>query len=135
MHKFFCNYNPLTGKYELSQMRGGFRNSILIQAEVDLLDEIKKNLQQLYENVVLIKEQNNNEELLSKLDDIGLMISNLYYSIFSAPLELVNDNNLENATIKKCINIIDDLISKINIQEQSRLCFLIKNALVSLENN
>ena len=63
------------------------------------------------------------------------MISNLYYSIFSAPLELVNDNNLENATIKKCINIIDDLISKINIQEQSRLCFLIKNALVSLENN
>ena len=40
MHKFFCNYNPLTGKYELSQMRGGFRNSILIQAEVDLLDEI-----------------------------------------------------------------------------------------------
>lgn len=134
MHKFFCNYNPLTGKYEITQIRG-FRNNVLIQAENKLFDEIKELLQQLYENIVFIKEKEEDEERLNKLDEIELMISNLYYSLFSSPLELAKEEHKENADLNNCIKIIDKLISHINLPEQSRLCLLIKNGLTSLKEN
>ena len=90
MHKFFCNYNILTQKYELTNMRG-FKSMTTIQAENTLLPEIKQTIQQLYENIVLIKEEEKDEERLNLLDETELMISNLYYSLFATPLELIEE--------------------------------------------
>ena len=57
MHKFFLNYNNLTEKYELSLYKGNFfNNKINIQTEKTLLPEIQKDIQNLYETVVSIKE-------------------------------------------------------------------------------
>ena len=48
MHKFFCNYNNLTERYELSINRGmAFKNNAQIQAENTLLPEIQKRKKQM----------------------------------------------------------------------------------------
>ena len=85
MHKFFCNYNNLTGKYELSQSKSNlFSNRAYMQAENTLLPQIKQDIQALYENIVMLKEKETNENRLNRLDETELMVSNLYYSLFAA---------------------------------------------------
>ncbi len=128
MHKFFCNYNNLTESYELSAQRSfPISRMSQIQAENTLLPKIKTLIQSLYENVVLLKEKEKDEEKLKVLDQTELMISNLYYSLFASPLELVGEKMEPN--IANCKAIINQLISLINIPEYNRLCLLIKNNL------
>ncbi len=130
MHKFFCSYNILTQKYELTNMRG-FKSMTTIQAENTLLPEIRQNIQLLYENIVLLKEQEKDEARLNLLDETELMISNLYYSLFETPLELIEEKS-KNASLKVCIELIGNLLKTINIPEYSRLCMLIQNNLNTL---
>ena len=130
MHKFFCFYNNLTQRYELSQ-RQSFRNSAIIQAENTLIPQIRDNIQHLYENIVLLKEQEKEEKRLEIFDETELLISNLYYSLFSSPLELVEDNKIE-ASLQNAKILINELIKDINIPEHNRLCILIKNNIESL---
>ncbi len=128
MHKFFCNYNNLTERYELmSNNRNVFRNNAQIQAENTLLPKVRDDIQSLYENIVLLKEKEKDEERLGILDETELLISNLYYSLFASPLELVEGNEKTEATYNKCKELIYELLKFINIPEYSRLCELIKN--------
>ena len=125
MHKFFCFYNNLTQRFELSQKQS-FRNSTILQAENTLIPEIKNNIQLLYENIVLLKEQEKEEKRLEIFDETELYVSNLFYSLFASPLELVEDEKIEP------INITNNLLRDINIPEHNRLCQLIKNNIESL---
>lgn len=136
MHKFFCNYNTLTERYELSLSRGNiFNNRISVQAEETLLPEIKENLQNLYEKVVHIKDNVSGEDKLSILDETELLISNLYYSLFASPLEL-SSNNSKNEDLKTLYSSAVELASQIekviNIPEYNRLISIVKN---NLQNN
>ncbi len=131
MHKFFCNYNILTQKYELTNM-SGFKNPTTIQAENTLLPEIKRDIQMLYENIVLIKEEEKDEARLNLLDETELMISNLYYSLFATPLDLIDEKTTTKASLKVCLTLIGNLLKAINIPEYSRLCQLIQNNINSL---
>ena len=130
MHKFFCFYNNLTQRFELSQKQS-FRNSTILQAENTLIPEIKNNIQLLYENIVLLKEQEKEEERLEIFDETELYVSNLFYSLFSSPLELVEDEKIE-PNLQNAINTTNNLIRDINIPEHNRLCQLIKNNLERL---
>lgn len=136
MHKFFCNYNQLTEKYELTKNGNSFFNSkINIQAENNLLDEIKTNIQALYELTVNLKEITTDSERLSKLDEIELLISNLYYSLFASPLELAQNSTntmTEKELYIKSIELASNLEKQINIPEYNRLCYLIKSAFQNL---
>lgn len=139
MHKFFLNYNNLTEKYELSLYKGNFfNNKINIQAEKTLLPEIQKDIQNLYETVVSIKEIIKDEDNLLILDKTELMISNLYYSIFASPLELV-DKEISPDKIKEylqnALSVITKIESEINIPEYNRLASLIKNNLQIIFNS
>ncbi len=136
MHKFFCNYNNLTERYELSINRGmTFKNNAQIQAENTLLPEIQNAIQELYENIVELKEKETNEDRLNLLDETELMISNLYYSLFSSPLELPEKKENKSFSIQHGIELANGLLKVINIPEYSRLCSLIKNNLESLLKN
>ena len=117
MHKFFCNYNPLTQKFELmSGTRNNiFRNNTIIQEENNLITQIKNDIQQLYENIVFLKESEEDENRLNLLDETELLISNLYYSLFESPLELVEGK--KEGDKDKCKLLINNLIQKINIPE------------------
>lgn len=133
MHKFFCNYNNLTESYELSQFRNmGLNRSAIIQAENTLLPQIQQTIQSLYENVVLLKEKESDENRLRILDETELMISNLFYSLFTSPLELVDDKKQSSGNAQTSLQLINELIKMINIPEYNRLCILIKNNLESL---
>lgn len=139
MHKFFLNYNNLTEKYELSLYKGNFfNNKINIQAEKTLLPEIQKDIQNLYETVVSIKEIIKDEDNLLILDKTELMISNLYYSIFASPLELV-DKEISPDKVKEylqnALSVITKIESEINIPEYNRLASLIKNNLQIIFNS
>lgn len=139
MHKFFLNYNNLTEKYELSLYKGNFfNNKINIQSEKTLLPEIQKDIQNLYETVVSIKEIIKDEDNLLILDKTELMISNLYYSIFASPLELV-DKEISPDKVKKylqnALSVITKIESEINIPEYNRLASLIKNNLQIIFNS
>lgn len=133
MHKFFCNYNNLTESYELSQFRNmGLNRSAIIQAENTLLPQIQQTIQSLYENVVLLKEKESDENKLRILDETELMISNLFYSLFTSPLELVDDKKQSSGNAQTSLQLINELIKMINIPEYNRLCILIKNNLETL---
>ena len=134
MHKFFCNYNNLTEKYELSLSKNNiFLNKSSIQAEKTLLPQIKNDLQTLYENIVLIKENEKDENKLNILDETELMISNLYYSLFASPLELTNRKLIEQEkTLQNCLALANQLEKNINIPEYNRSISLIKNNLILL---
>lgn len=134
MHKFFCNYNHLTERYELSLNRNNFfNNRTIVQAENTLLPEIKTNIQALYDCIVILKEKEQNEQRLNILDETELMISNLYYSLFASPLELLTNKPTTNDNeLNKCKELINKLIKDINIPEYNRLCGLIKNNLDNL---
>ena len=132
MHKFFCNYNYLTERYELSNYRGSiFNNKILVQAENTLLPEIKKNIQSLYELIVKAKELTTDENQMTKLDETELMISNLFYNLFASPLELPesNENNDLKNLYQNAIALTSELEKEINIPEYNRTISLIKNNL------
>lgn len=135
MHKFFCNYNILTGKYELAQAKNNFfSNKSTIQAENTLLPQIKEDLQLLYENIVLLKEKENDENRLNRLDETELMVSNLYYSLFASPLELAHNKQSENDKILlNSLELINQLERNINIPEYNRIVMLIKNNLELLK--
>lgn len=139
MHKFFCNYNNLTEKYELSLNKNMlFNQKINVLAENTLLPEIKNTLQQLYDNTILLKEKISDENKLKILDESELLISNLYYSLFSSPLNI--DSNTDNqAEIKiilvKCVEEASELEAKVNIPEYNRLCMLLKNNFQNLLNS
>lgn len=139
MHKFFLNYNNLTEKYELSLYKGNFfNNKINIQAEKTLLPEIQKDIQNLYETVVSIKEIIKDEDNLLILDKTELMISNLYYSIFASPLELVDKEISPNKIkeyLQNALSVITKIESEINIPEYNRLASLIKNNLQVIFNS
>lgn len=133
MHKFFCTYNHLTEKYELSLNKNyiNINNKSKILAENNLLPRIKNLLQQIYSDLVVLKEKNKEIETLEKLDKCELMLSNLYYSFFSSPLELIeidfNNTNNDKEILNSLTKNIDEIISIINIPEYNRLCLLIKN--------
>ena len=134
MHKFFCNYNNLTGKYELAQIKNNFfSNKSSIQAENTLLPQIREDLQKLYENIVLLKEAENNESRLNRLDETELLISNLYYSLFASPLELITATPIQsNQILLNSLELANQLEKNINIPEYNRLISLIKNNLLLL---
>lgn len=131
MHKFFCNFNILTGKYELALAKNTlFSNKATIQAENTLLPQIRSDIQALYENIVLLKETEKEENRLNRLDETELMISNLYYSLFASPLELAeNKSSQEVDILQKSLELVNQLERNINIPEYNRLVMLIKNNL------
>ena len=139
MHKFFCNYNSLTEKYELSLNRNMlFSPRINVMAENTLLPEIKKLLQEIYDNILLLKENITNEEQLKTLDNNELLLSNLYYSLFASPLELNSPSQMQ-GTIKdilsNTIGKVSSLIEKINIPEYNRLASLMLNNFQNILNS
>lgn len=140
MHKFFCIYNYLTEKYELSSSRSYTINTkARILAENTLLPNIQKLLQELYCDLVLLKEKIEENKLLEKLDESELMLSNLYYSLFASPLELVevdfNNTIIVKELLAKMIKSLNELDSQINIPEYNRLNMIIKNNLQDLLNS
>lgn len=139
MHKFFCNYNSLTEKYELSLNKNMlFNQKINVLAENTLLPEIKNTLQQLYDNTILLKEKISDDEKLKILDESELLISNLYYSLFLSPLNIDEntDNQVDIKTILvKCVEETSELEAKVNIPEYNRLCMLLKNNFQNLLNS
>lgn len=139
MHKFFCNYNSLTEKYELSLNRNMlFSPRINVMAENTLLPEIKKLLQEIYDNILLLKENITNEMQLKTLDNNELLLSNLYYSLFASPLELNSPSQMQ-GTIKdilsNTIGKVSSLIEKINISEYNRLASLMLNNFQNILNS
>ena len=130
MHKFFCNYNSLTERYELSlNNRSPFSLKINVLAERTLLPEIKELLQGVYDNTTLLKSQIAGEDSLKMLDNAELLVANLYYSLFASPLELndtpraITNRELLTETIEK----LSLLGEKINIPEYNRSVEIIKN--------
>jgi len=134
MHKFFCNYNSLTEKYELSLSKNNFfYNKSTIQAENTLIPQIKNDIQSLYENIVLLKEKETDENKLNRLDETELMVSNLYYSLFASPLELAENRESQTEQIlQTSLELANQLEKNINIPEYNRLVALIKNNLLLL---
>ena len=131
MHKFFCNYNNLTERYELSLARNNFfTNKTSIQAENTLLPQIKNDIQTLYENIVILKENEKEEKRLNILDETELLLSNLYYSFFASPLELAQNKSSENNQIlQSSLQLVNQLEKNINIPEYNRVVGIIKNNL------
>ena len=132
MHKFFCSFNTLTQKYELTKISNSFGrfigSKIYSQSENTLLGEIKNDLQELYYSIVLIKENEKDDKSLNILDETELLISNLYFSFFASPLELPPEDRKSTATeINKAFEIISKLEKEINIPEYNRLTTIIKN--------
>lgn len=134
MHKFFCSYNKLTERYELTKSQGFiFNNRVNIQAENTLLPQIKSNLQGLYEQIVIIKENEKDENKLNILDETELLISNLYYSLFASPLELPQSNKTASGQeLKNAMELISLLERDVNIPEYNRMTLLIRNNLSRL---
>ena len=137
MHKFFCNYNNLTERYELSlNNRSPFSLKINVLAERTLLPEIKELLQGVYDNTTLLKSQMGDEDSLKMLDNGELLVANLYYSLFASPLELndtprtITNRELLAETIEK----LSLLGEKINIPEYNRSVEIIKNTFQNLLN-
>ena len=137
MHKFFCNYNNLTERYELSlNNRSPFSLKINVLAERTLLPEIKELLQGVYDNTPLLKSQMGDEDSLKILDNAELLVANLYYSLFASPLELndtprtITNRELLTETIEK----LSLLGEKINIPEYNRSVEIIKNTFQNLLN-
>ena len=136
MHKFFCNYNNLTERYELTVDRSyGKRFGVRInaQAENTLLGEIKSLLQELYINIVLAKEKETAENKLNTLDETELLISNLFYSFFASPLELPAKGRTTTGTeLARALEIISQLEKIINIPEYNRIASIIRNNISSI---
>ena len=135
MHKFFCNYNSLTERYELGVTRNMmFNNRINVLAESTLLPEIRALLQELYENTLALKGLLTDERQLKILDESELLMSNLYYSLFASPLELVECSGEAKTLLARNVEIASELEAKINIPEYSRSAMIIKNNFQNIIN-
>ena len=137
MHKFFCSFNQFTQKYELTQSKPNnnwlFGARINAQTENTLLGEIKSLLQEIYFNIVLVKEKETNENRLNLLDETELLISNLYYSLFASPLELPERGKSTTGTeLPQTLELVGKLEKAINIPEYNRIATIIRNNISSL---
>jgi phosphoglycerate-specific signal transduction histidine kinase len=136
MHKFFCNFNALTGKSELAPNKSIFARAFA-QTEEETLSQIKKLIQNLYENTNKLKDITTSEKHIENLNEIELLISNLYYSLFASPMELENENK-ENSEIKQLvtnsIELASNLEKLINIPEYNRLASIIRNDFQNMLN-
>lgn len=133
MHKFFCNYNHLSEKFELSTNKSNFLvNKLNVQEENLLMEQIKNYIQSLYEIITEIKEEEKDADNISLINETELLISNIYYSFFASPLELPAKEK-EDVEIKKlltkAIEISNNLEKIINIPEYNRLAMMIRNNL------
>lgn len=138
MHKFFCSFNNLTEKYELSLNRGSlFPSKASTLSETNLMESIKNDIQSLYDNIVELKNLIKNEDDLNVLDETELLISNLYYSFFASPME-INEKEENQKEIKelllKSIELGTSLDKQINIPEYNRLVKIIVNNLQNILN-
>ena len=135
MHKFFCNYNNLTERYELSKAQGiMFGSKVSIQAENTLLPQIRSNLQSLYQLITSLKDNENIDSRLTILDETELLLSNLYYSLFASPLDLPTEKTpLTGKELASAITLVGLLERDINIPEYNRMMLLIKNNLTALQ--
>lgn len=136
MHKFFCSFNELTQRYELTQNRPTttfFFQRVNAQNENNLLNDIRSSLQDLYILIVLAKEKEQNDNRLLIFDETELLISNLYYSLFASPLELPEkESKTTGSELAKALEIISKLQRDINIPEYNRISILIRNNISSL---
>ena len=139
MHKFFCNYNNLTEKYELTKNKSFvFNTNVNIAAENNMLEEIRNEIQSLYDLIVNLKEKTRDNDLLNLVNETELLISNLYYSFFASPLELPSEkteNLSEKEILTKSLDISLSLEKKINIPEYNRLCHIIIEQLRNIQNH
>lgn len=139
MHKFFCNYNKLTEKYELSTNKGNIFNvKISAEDENSIMQEIRNTIQNIYELTLEIKELSKDNENLSLINETELLISNLYYSFFASPLELPSENERKNeikALLAKAIEEAGNLEKIVNIPEYNRLVNIIRNNFQVLLND
>ncbi len=137
MHKFFCNYNSLTERYELALNRNNpFKSNVNIQAQNTLLPQLRELLQVVYDNLQILKEIPALEENLQKLSESELLLSNLYYSLFASPLEL-NDKQTTLSPaelLTETLEKLTQLEQKINIPEYNRLARMIKDTLQDILN-
>lgn len=130
MHKFFCNFNNITQKYELSLSKPNIFNvKINSDEETSLMQEIRNDIQNLYELTTQIKEIITNDEDLNIVNETELLISNLFYSFFASPLELPEeDKKIElKELLTKAIEEANNLEKLINIPEYNRLAGIIRN--------
>lgn len=138
MHKFFCSYNNLTEKYELSLNRGSlFPSKASALSETNLMENIKNDIQLLYDNVAMLKNLIKNEDDLNTLDETELLISNLYYSFFASPMELNEEKETEKEIkelLVKSIELAASLDKQINIPEYNRLVKIIVDNLQNILN-
>lgn len=138
MHKFFCNYNNLTERYELSLNKNNiFSVKINAEEERSIIQQIQNDIQQLYELTTQIKEHLKENEDISLVNETELLISNLHYSFFASPLELAEDKK-EKDEIKplltKAIELTNELEKNVNIPEYNRLVVIIGNNFQTLLN-
>ena len=138
MHKFFCSYNNLTGKYELSGSKNNiFSNSVLSQAENDTMGEIKRTIQNLYDCESKLKDIIKDEDDLKTLDETELLLSNLYYSLFASPMEIEENPKEEQenkSLLTEAITLASNLEKLINIPEYNRIASIIRNNLQNILN-
>lgn len=139
MHKFFCNYNTLTERYELSQNKNNiFNPRINTLEESSLMSKIQNSIQNLYDLIVQIKEMTKEDEKLNLIDENELLISNLYYSFFASPLELPekeHDKHELKALLTMAIEETNNLEKLVNIPEYNRLVKIISNNFQILLND
>lgn len=133
MHKFFCNYNSLTLKYELSLAKGLTFGGARTMAE-NMLPQIRSLMQELYSTLTKIKDKD--ESNLDELDQDELILSNLFYSLFSSPLEIEKGGDDEE--LKKLYQHAFALTTRleqlINIPEYNRSIALLKSSLQNILN-
>lgn len=136
MHKFFCNYNILTEKYELTQAKGLMLGKVTSMAENTLLPKIKELMQDLYFTLTSLKEIEQEQTRQEELDQNELLLSNLFYSLFASPLELKeNEKQTDNKTLyQKAILLASEIEKLINIPEYNRSIGIIKSSLQNIFN-
>lgn len=136
MHKFFCNYNILTEKYELTQAKGLMLGKVTSMAENTLLPKIKELMQDLYFTLTSLKEIEQEQTRQEELDQNELLLSNLFYSLFASPLELKeNEKQTDNkALYQKAILLASEIEKLINIPEYNRSIGIIKSSLQNIFN-
>lgn len=138
MHKFFCNYNNLTERYELSLNRNNiFAVKINSEEEKSIMEEIQNQIQTLYELTTQIKDLTKDEESLGIVNETELLISNLYYSFFANPLELSEDKKEDRelkVLLTKAIETANNLEKIVNIPEYNRLVNMIGNNFQTMLN-
>ena len=136
MHKFFCNYNLLTETYELTLAKGLAIGKVSSMAENTLLPKIKDLMQDLYTTLTSLKDIEKDENRQEELDKTELLLSNLFYSLFTAPLDIKESEGQNEAKTlyQKAIMLAGEIEKLINIPEYNRSISLIRNNLQNILN-